>query len=92
MPKKYPPLTPAEVIKILKKRGFELKSTEGSHAQYEGVVDGITRKVTVDEGEKEFDDFLIKSMIRQSGLTRNEFYCTTKVTALKINMKPLENI
>lgn len=91
MPKKYPPLTPDEVIKILKKRGFILKATEGSHAQYEGEVKGLTKKVTVDEAEKEFGNFLIKSMIRQSGLSREEFYCSTKATALKVNLKPAEN-
>jgi len=92
LPKKYPPLTPAEVIKILSKRGFILKATEGSHAQYEGKIKGEIRKVTVDKAEKEFDDFLIKSMIRQSGLNREEFYCTIRNTALKINLRPLENL
>lgn len=91
MPKKYPPLTPDEVIRILKKRGFLLKSTEGSHSQYEGTVKKEIKKVTVDTAEKEFNIFLMQSMIRQSGLSREEFYCTTKATAQKINKKPLKN-
>jgi predicted RNA binding protein YcfA (HicA-like mRNA interferase family) len=33
---KYPPLTPAEVEKILEKAGFKLKRTSGSHNQWEG--------------------------------------------------------
>lgn len=91
MPKKYHPLTPDEVLKILKKRGFIHKSTAGSHSQYEGTIKGQIKKVTVDLAEKEFNDFLIKSMIRQSGLSREEFYCTTKATALKINKRSLKN-
>lgn len=87
MPKKYPTLTPRDVKDILKANGFVLKDTEGSHEQYEGVIKGIKRKVTVDITEKDFGDELISSMIRQSGLSRNEFYCSTKHTAKKINKK-----
>lgn len=87
MPKKYPPLTPSEVIDILKAWDFEFKTQEGSHAQYEGTTKGTKRKVTVDKGEKEFGIDLIKNMIRQSGLSRDQFYCSTKRTAKKINKK-----
>ena len=87
MPKKSPPLTPQEVITILKKRGLRFDTQEGSHEQYEGTIKGKQRKVTVDTAEKEFDNFLIQSMIRQSGLSRKEFYCSTKSTAAKINKK-----
>ena len=85
MPKSYPPLTPQEVIDILKARGFEFKTQKGSHAQYEGEINRTKRKVTVDMTEKDFDENLIKSMVRQSGLSRKEFYCSTKKTAKKIN-------
>ena len=87
MPKKYPPLTPQEVINILKKREFKFDTQEGSHQQYKGSTKGETRKVTVDIAEKDFDTFLMQSMIRQSGLTRDEFYCSTKATAQKINKR-----
>lgn len=83
MPKKYPPLTPREVIEILKAQGFQLKETEGSHAQYEKG----SRKVTVDMAVKEFDPFLLQSMIRQSGLDRDSFYSSTKAAAKKINKR-----
>lgn len=89
MPKRYPPLTPKEVISILTARNFSLKTQEGSHAQFEGIVNETAKKVTVDMAEKDFGIDLIKSMIRQSGLTREEFYCSTKKTTQKINMKPL---
>ncbi len=35
----------------------------------------------------DFDAFLIKSMISQSGFSREEFYCATKRTARKIGRK-----
>jgi predicted RNA binding protein YcfA (HicA-like mRNA interferase family) len=87
LPKKYPPLTPSEVIDILKVWNFEFKTQEGSHAQYEGIINKIKRKVTVDMNEAEFDTDLLKSMIRQSGLSRDQFYCSTKRTAKKINKR-----
>jgi len=87
LPKKHPPLKPSEVISILRARTIIYIGTEGSHAQYEGMIKGKKRKVTVDMSEPEFDDFLIKSMIAQSGLSREEFYCSTKNTAKKINKK-----
>jgi predicted RNA binding protein YcfA (HicA-like mRNA interferase family) len=66
-------------------QGFYLKHFVGSHAQYESVRDGKSYKVTVKTNVDEFNDFLMKSMIRQSGLTREDFYSATKSTAKKIN-------
>jgi predicted RNA binding protein YcfA (HicA-like mRNA interferase family) len=87
LPKKYPPLTPQQVIDILKARGFKFNNQVGSHAQYEGKINNSNKKVTVDMSEKDFDDELIKSMIDQSGLNRNEFYCSTPQAAKKINKR-----
>jgi len=87
LPKKYPPLTPKEVIAILGARAFDLDDTVGSHAQYIAIVKGMKRKVTVDLTEVEYDDYLLKSMISQSGLSREEFYCSTKRSAVKIGLK-----
>jgi predicted RNA binding protein YcfA (HicA-like mRNA interferase family) len=85
LPKKYPVLALAEVLAILKYWDFEVVTQSGSHAQYGAVIGGIKRKVTVDMGLDEFDDFLLRSMVRQSGLSRNQFYLCTKATAKKIN-------
>ncbi|MFQ6014051.1 MAG: type II toxin-antitoxin system HicA family toxin [Anaerolineae bacterium] len=87
MPRRYPPLSPREVIAILVARSFALTRTRGSHEQYEGLIRGKWRRVTVDVHYSDFDDRLIKSMIRQSGLTREEFYGSTKRTARKINLR-----
>lgn len=83
---KYPPLTPSEVITILEALGFTVKRQTGSHAHYERAPDEnqVRRVVTVDTSVHEFWDELIKSMIRQSGFTREEFYGATKKTAKKI--------
>lgn len=74
---KYPPLTPTEVEKILERAGFILKRTSGSHNQWEGIVKGKRRLVTVDKLSRSSETFgkrLMKSMIRQSGMTKDEFY------------------
>ena len=80
MPKKYPPLTPQEVRSILSELGFIHDRTKGSYEQWKN--NGCT--VTVKNNIKEFGKFLIKSMIRQSGFSREEFYGASKKTAKKI--------
>jgi predicted RNA binding protein YcfA (HicA-like mRNA interferase family) len=74
--KRYPPLTPSETRSILSTLGFKEKNKEGSHSQWEHPADEthVRAVVTVDEAEREFSEFLIKSVIRQSGRTREEFY------------------
>ena len=88
--RKYPPLTPREVVSILLALGFGLKRQDGSHAQYErpaGTANKERRLVTVDMSVSEFWEDLVKSMIRQSGFSREEFYGATKATAKKINSR-----
>jgi predicted RNA binding protein YcfA (HicA-like mRNA interferase family) len=81
--RKYLPLTPAEVIANLEALGFKLKHTVGDHRQYERLADAARKRsiVTVDIGIKEFGEFLLASMIRQSNFSRDEFYGATKKTA-----------
>src|SRR5260370_9501479 len=83
--RKYPPLTPSEVIAILKALGFSKKHQEGSHAQYECPRTGeyLRSIVTVDVAYREFDDTLIQSMIRNSNRSRELFYAATNRTATK---------
>ena len=87
MPRKYPPLKLREVLAILRSLGFDEKSSVGSHHKYTRIVQGIQRTVTVDHSIDDFDPFLLKSMISQSGFSREEFYCATKETARKIGRK-----
>ncbi len=84
--RRYPPLKPGEVVAILEKLGFHFKRQVGSHAHYEHVSasDNTRHIVTVDMAVDEFWEELLKSMIRQSGVTREAFYGATKHTAKKI--------
>ena len=78
MPKKYPPLTDAEVIAILTALGFRYSNSAGGHDFYKATHSGRAWKVTIDPKESPFNDFLLKSMISQSGYSRNQFYGATK--------------
>jgi predicted RNA binding protein YcfA (HicA-like mRNA interferase family) len=81
----YPPLTPSEVIAILKALGFTKRGQTGSHAQYFRPADDQRKAslVTVDMHIKDFDDDLMHSMVRQSGFHARQFYGSTKSTARK---------
>ncbi len=87
--RRYPPLTPAEVVAILRALGFTLLRQVGSHAQWErpSSAGRLRALVTVDMSVRDFWPELIKSMIRQAGSTREEFYGATKATARKIGRK-----
>ena len=87
--RKYPPLTPSEVAAILTNLGFTKARQESSHAHYECPANSNFPRsvVTVDTGYPEFDDSLIKSMIRQSNRTREMFYGATKRTARKASVQ-----
>ena len=87
--KKYPPLSVSEIVSILQRAGFSYKRSRGDHDYYEiqpTAQDPQRRLVTVDSGARQFDDFLLKSMIDQSGLSREAFYGATKKTAAKIGV------
>ena len=66
-------LSSKDIERILKRNGFELVSQKGSHKQFKGVVKGQKRRVTVPANKKNFHPKTLKSMIRQSGLTEEEF-------------------
>ena len=94
MPKKYPTLTLSEVKTIATNLKFKFKHKEGSHAQWECDADDTHPRtvMTIDEAEREFDDYLIKSMIRQSKRTREEFYGATKRTAKRAAVPHIKNL
>ena len=71
---KYRKLSSKDVEKILIKHGFKFVSQKGSHRQFKGVVKGRKRRVTVLADRKSFHPKTLKSMIRQSGLTEEEFF------------------
>ena len=64
-----------DIIRILEDHGFVMEPQKAtSHRQYDGIVDGVRRKVTV-PGHRN-DDIskgTFSSIIRQSGLSRRTF-------------------
>lgn len=84
--RKYPPLTPEEIVAILIARGFILHHTKGDHRYYGHVVKGKKRVLQVDMGNPAYSDNWLKLVITESGMSREAFYCSTKSAAKKINL------
>lgn len=76
MGRQWPTLKAADVRAILRRAGFAHKRTTGSHEQWQGEIAGQRRLVTLDASGEPFTprSDLTKSMIRQSGLSKEEFY------------------
>ena len=77
MGKKYPLLDQTQIERILKNLNFSPKRQKGSHTQWEGYTKDKRRIVTVDnlKSKKEkYGQELLKKMIEQSGLSKQEFY------------------
>ncbi|MCH7677485.1 type II toxin-antitoxin system HicA family toxin [candidate division KSB1 bacterium] len=66
-------LKSTEVQRILKRNGFKLTRTKGSHQQFQGVIEGRKKRVTVIANQKRFNPKTIASMIRQSGLSEDDW-------------------
>jgi len=69
MPKLY---SAREVIKALRKAGFEIVSQKGSHLKLRGIVDGKLQTVIV-PNHKEIAQGTFKSILSQADLTKSEF-------------------
>jgi len=83
--KKYPPLYPKQICKILVSLGFRHTKNQGDHRYYEDDEGYI---VQVDMGDKRgFCPDAIQFFLQQSGVTREKFYGATKATAKKIGIK-----
>jgi predicted RNA binding protein YcfA (HicA-like mRNA interferase family) len=77
MGRRYPPLKRVQIESILTKLNFAPKKTRGSHTQWEGYTKGKRRIVTVKKLKKDTEIYgpeLMGRMIRQSGLTKSQFY------------------
>ena len=78
----YPLFNRNQVVKILKILDFISKVTHGSHTQWEGYTKEQRRIVTVKKLNSDTDLYspdLMKSMIRQSGLSKKDFYSYLKL-------------
>jgi len=68
------PLTAAEVRRILKSLGFELRPQKSTAHEQWVKHDPSFRKVTLSAHNQPFDDFIVSSMARQAGVSVREFY------------------
>ncbi len=68
MPSKYPVCTPAEIIRVLEKRGFYFVSQKGSHMKYS---DG--KNVTIIPNHREVSKGTLKCILEQADMTLEEF-------------------
>lgn len=62
-----------EVERILRRYGFTLDRAVRSHQQFFGVVREKKRRVTVIKNQKRYAPKTLATMIRQSGLTEQEW-------------------
>ena len=74
---KLPVVSGTEVVKSLTKVGFEVVGRSGSHVRLKKKVDGKVWIVIVPM-HRELAKGTLSSIIRQSGLTRDEFIKTIK--------------
>ena len=65
----YKRLSSKEIIKVLEDNGFVFKSQKGSHAKYVKY----DKTVIIPHPRKDFPIGTLLSIIRQSGLTREDF-------------------
>ena len=68
MAKKYPLLTPDEVITALSKKGFRYKSQRGSHAKYSNG-----QRIAVIPMHDEVARGTLKSILLQAGIELDDF-------------------
>lgn len=69
------PVTHKEFVAVLKQLGFEARSRTGtSHVQWVKTGPDGFRKVTVDEHHAPYHRQLLKSMLNQAGLSKNDFF------------------
>lgn len=85
--RKYPPLTPKQIESILLARGYEYVKSKGDHNFYERTVNGKKHVAQIDMGANAYNANWIKMLLTQSGMTRKQFYCSTKTAAKKLGMK-----
>ena len=82
MSKKYPPLTPKQICKILKRHNFQHTDNRGDHRIYEKGH----HHVEVDMGERDFRTSGMQIIIHNSSLSREAFYSAIKEAAKKIGV------
>lgn len=72
--RKYLPLSPDDLVRVLKAFGFIHKRTTGDHVQWEGEIKKVRRVSTVQLIKGEYSQERMKRLIENLGLTAEEFY------------------
>jgi predicted RNA binding protein YcfA (HicA-like mRNA interferase family) len=73
LPPKIPSLSSRKFVKLLEKNGVYFVRQRGtSHAIYERVTEGITRRAPVVMGKSELSPKYIKLVLRQLGFSDEE--------------------
>jgi predicted RNA binding protein YcfA (HicA-like mRNA interferase family) len=70
---KLPVLSAREIVKILKKHGFEKAGQRGSHMRFK-KHDGKRIRTVFVPNYPEIHRMVLLSIIRQSGMTREDFF------------------
>ena len=73
MPSKYPVLKPVDVIRVLTKFGFVLKSQKGSHAKYVKTTLHTAKMTVIIPMHNEIAKGTFRSILEQAGITLEEF-------------------
>jgi len=68
---RLPGVRPQELIRALEKTGFEFVRQTGSHRTFENAI--TDRMVTVPVHPRELPRWLLKKIIKDAGLTEEEF-------------------
>ena len=66
----FPTLTPEDIIKILKQKGFVLDRTKGSHQIYYHPL--TKRRVVVPFHKKDLPKGTLLEILRQAGINKDE--------------------
>jgi predicted RNA binding protein YcfA (HicA-like mRNA interferase family) len=69
---RLPALTPREVIRALKRGGFEVQRTSGSHVILK-AAEPPHRRVTVPFHSKDLKQRTLHAIVREAGLTVEDF-------------------
>ena len=88
--KKWPPLQVSLIIRILLRANF-VSEPGGNHDKYVGFIDGKRRVVPVSRSHSELQARLVKAMVAQSGLSREQFFGLTRESANIVGCEYLEN-
>ena len=85
--KKYLPLTPDELRRVLRAFGFVRKRTRGDHEQWGGTINEKRRVITVQLISGEYSIDRMKTIIRNMDITSDEFYGRDESIAKRHSVK-----